>query len=65
MSNGISSVAALDVKRAWEKSRKSLAATTPAQRTQTLVKSGVLTKSGNVAGPYKGVIKAAKVARAN
>ncbi len=60
MSNGTSSVAAFDVKRAWEVSKRSLDSMTPAQRTQTLVKSGVLTKKGNVTRVYKGVFKPAR-----
>jgi len=56
----MSSVAVFDIRQAWKQTKQALDAMTPAQRKQTLINSGILTKKGNVAKPYAKVIKAAK-----
>lgn len=46
-----------DVRRAWREVEKELQAMTDSERVQTLVDAGILTRSGAVARPYKGVFK--------
>ncbi len=49
-----------DVRRAWREVEKKLDAMTDSERVQTLVDAGILTRSGAVAKPYKGVFKIRK-----
>ena len=56
----MSNAAVFDIKLAWKQTKQALDAMTPAQRKQTLINSGILTKSGNVAKPYAKVIKPAR-----
>lgn len=56
----MSNATVFDIREAWKKTKRALDAMTPAQRRQTLIDSGILTKKGNVARPYAKVIKAAK-----
>lgn len=53
----MSKPATFDVRRVWRQTEKALHAMTDAQRKQTLVDAGILTKGGQVARPYAGVIK--------
>ena len=46
-----------DVTRAWQRAQKAFRAMTPEEKKQTLVDSGILTRSGRVAKPYREVIK--------
>lgn len=41
----------------WKIAQKRLAAMSTAEQVETLKTAGILTKSGNVARPYKAVIK--------
>lgn len=50
----------LDVRSAWREVEKKLDAMTDSERVQTLVDAGILTRSGAVAKPYKGVFKTRK-----
>jgi hypothetical protein len=50
----------VDVVTTWNKISKELRKMTAAQKTQTLVESGILTKKGNVSKRYERVIVSAK-----
>lgn len=50
----------VDVVTTWNKISKELRNMTAAQKTQTLVESGILTKKGNVAKRYERVIVSTK-----
>lgn len=58
MGKDASKKAAFDVTKAWKQVAKKLHGMTPKERTQTLVDAGILTRSGAVAAPYRGVIRA-------
>jgi len=44
------------IEKLWERTSGRLAKMTAAQRKQTLVDAGILTKKGNVTAPYKQVL---------
>lgn len=46
-----------DVKRAGKQTKQRLESMTVKERTQSLVKAGILTKSGRVSKPYSKVIQ--------
>jgi hypothetical protein len=56
----MSNPTAFDIKEAWKQAKQSLGTMNSTERKQTLINSGILTKSGNVAKAYSKVIKAAK-----
>ncbi len=56
MNNG-SSPKLVEIKRALKLTRERLSSMTPAEQKESLIRAGILTKSGRVSKPYVKVIK--------